>query len=1062
MDAPSGLHISASNRLETLAAQLADEMRQRPLAPLAAERIVVPHPALGRWLRLALATELGIAANLRIELPAEFAWRTMREAVPTLPAQQPFAPANLRWRIFEFLGGDLGDDQLRRYLADADPRKRFDLADRLAQVYDRCLLYRPEWIRAWQEGETSSWQARLWLALRRGESGPQHWVDAVDAYRAAVAARSQASEQLELAFDVDAERVTNRAAFFGVVGMSPSYLQMLRAAARLMDIHLYLLSPCREFWADIRSPREQPQTATEDDYFVAGNELLAAWGRPARDAQALLADDLGTGAPRETYVEPDAPTRLAAVQRDILHLRAAADAGDEAPEAPGAMDEDSLQIHVCHSAMREAEVLHDRLLGLFDTHPDIEPADVCVYATSSTDYGPAIEAVFGAAGVVPFNIGRLRRRDNAAVQALLDLLALPGSRYAARAVLAPLRAAAVQASFGIGEGDLTAVRRWLDGAGIRWGIDPEHLQAHGAPAANSHTWRAGIRRLLLGYAIDDAVLFNGVAPCSAGGFEDDYELLGRFVRYCEHVFELAAWAEKTQTPEQWTADLHELVLRFFADGPAETDAVLRLVDEFVDQCRLADCAASIPFAVLREVLNAAANEATRATARLAEGVTVDQLAAGRIHPAQVVCVVGMNDRAFPRNVPEATFDLVGQGERRVGDRDPRDEDRFAFLEALLAARRCFIVTYTGRDLREDAALPPSVLVSELSEYLQARFGTTMETRHPLQPFSARYFTDPGGRLFSYSEAMAGAANAVAAKAEQPAGRFAGALPKVTPAEQLDIDELVRFAVAPTRYFLERRLGLQLRMYADEAEDEESFEPDHLQRWRLRGDILALREADVAEPGAPVVLQDRGLLPQGNLGVAEYRQRSVETNELAAALAAYDSHRAAPAVELELEIGPTLLLGTIDGYCPGAKQLLWSRIGDIRARDRIEVWLKLLGLACATGKTAQAIAIGVTDGVRQVRLRSPPPQQAAERLADWLAAWRCGHNAPLPFFPATSWAWANDEERPLRAAQKAWHGNQWGESSDEYNRLVFPHEPFDADFEQWAARLLGPLVAASED
>ena len=71
----------------------------------------------------------------------------------------------------------------------------------------------------------------------------------------------------------------------------------------------------------------------------------------------------------------------------------------------------------------------------------------------------------------------------------------------------------------------------------------------------------------------------------------------------------------------------------------------------------------------------------------------------------------MNGDAFPRHVPQATFDLVGFDDRHIGDRDARDEDRFAFLEALLAARRCFIVTYTGRDLREDAALPPSVLVA---------------------------------------------------------------------------------------------------------------------------------------------------------------------------------------------------------------------------------------------------------------------------------------------------------------------------------------------------------------
>ena len=1067
-DSPSRLRISASNRLETLAAQLADEMRRHPGEPLAAERIVVPHPTLGRWLRLALATELGVAANLRVELPAEFAWGAMREAVPSLAAEQPFAPPSLRWRIFELLGGDLEDDQLRRYLADADPRKRFALADRLAHVYDRCLLYRPEWIRAWQSGDVPHWQARLWLALKRAATAPCHWVDAVDAYREAVAARlAQAPEQSEPKRDSDVGRARNRASFFGMVGMSPSYLEVLRSAARLMDIHLYLLSPCREFWADIRSLREQPMSATQDDHFATGNELLAAWGRPARDMQALLAEELGTGTPRETYLEPEAPTRLAAIQRDILDLYTAADAGTNL--AP-ALD-DSLQIHVCHSAMREAEVLHDRLLGLFDAHPDIEPADVQVLASSLTDYAPAIEAVFGAADVIPFNIGRLRHRDNAAVQAFLDLLALPGSRYGARAVLAPLRAAAVQACFGIDDGDLATIGHWLNRAGIRWGIDAEHLQAHGAPAANSHTWRAGIRRLLLGYAIDADAPYNGVVPCAIdrrSGLDagDDYDCLGRFARYCEHVFDLAAWDEKEQTPSQWADDLRERVLnRFFADPSSsrEVDAVARLIDEFADECTLAGCTAPIPFAVLRQVLNTAAIEATRTAARLAEGVTVGQLASGRIHPAKVVCAIGMNDRAFPRHVPEATFDLVGVDDRRIGDRDARDEDRFAFLEALLAARRCFIVTYAGRDLREDAALPPSVLVSELAEYLSARFGDAPETRHPLQPFSRRYFDveDENEGLFSYSEAMAAAANAVAAKVEDPPRRFAGELLDVAhPRPELDLDELTRFAVAPTRHFIERRLGMQLRMHSDDVQDEEPFEPDSLGRWQLKNDILALGEANMAEPTAHAVLLARGLLPQSNLGQLEHRQRNVEVNELATALAAYKAHRAAPPVELEIEIADTRLVGAVDGYCADANEMLRWRIGDIRPRDRIDAWLKLLALACETGQAVDAVVLGVTDSLQRVRLRSPAPEAAAERLADWLAAWRDGNNAALPFFPDTSWAWAKAKRQPLQAARRAWNGNGRSEGEDEYHRLVFPHEPFNADFEECAERLLRPLLAHS--
>ena len=1073
MNPPDGLRIVASNRLETLVGALAEEMRRRPAPPLVAERIVVPHPALGRWLRLALASELGIAANLRVELPAEFAWSAMREAVPKLASQLPFAPASLRWRIFDALEAEAAGtgeeaeetDALRRYLADADPRNRFELAHRLAHVFDRCLLYRPEWIRAWQAGDAPNWQARLWAALIQDAGTPLHWVDAIDAYRRALGqadAPTQPSGQMELPLGPAGE--LPRASLFGIMGLSPSYLDMLRAAATRMDVRLYLLSPCREFWADIRAAREVPAQLAEESAPAIGNELLAAWGRPARDMQALLADDLGSGSPAEIYEPPEAPTRLAALQRDVLELREIGDANGEAPP----MD-DSLQIHACHSAMREAEVLHDRLQGLFDAHSDIEPADVLVLAPSLTDYAPAIEAVFESAGVIPVNVGRLRRQGGAAVQAFLDLLALPTSRYGAQGVLAPLRCSAVQARFGMEDGDLATLGGWLDRAGIRWAIDADHLRAHGVASNASHTWRAGIRRLLLGYAIDEeAAIVRDIVPCGIdrAGLEassDDYERLGRFLRYCEHAFALRAWAERSQPWERWADDLRECaLLPFFAlDGPDgwETDAVASLIDGFATQCELAECTRPIPFAVVRQVLSEAAGEATRAVARLADGATVGQLATGQVFPAKVVCVVGMNDRAFPRHVADATFDLVGADDRRPGDRNARDEDRFAFLEALLAARRSFVVTYTGRDLREDAALPPSVLVSELAEYMEARFpGDTAIVEHPLQPFNRRYFDAAEPSLFSYSDAMAAAANALGAKQAAPPRRFEAELPAEDVAAELDIGDLAWFAANPVRFFMERRLGLRLRQREDEVADEEPLEADWLRNWQLKNEIFALREADVEASDAATVLRARGLLSESNLGDLQYGASGAEAASLAEALAPFEIHRGAPPVDVDVAIGDVALIGVVAGYCETVGQLVCWRVGGIRPRDRIAAWLKLLAVACAVERAVEGVVIG-SGANALVRLRGPSSAAARGLLADWIAVWRKAHNVALPFFPNTSWAWASADKAPLRKARAEWYGNQWGERQDEYVRLAFPEEPFGPAFEELAEKLLGPLAKA---
>ena len=1054
--------IHASHRLETLAARLADEMRQRPGDPLLAERIVVPHPALGHWLRLQLAIQLGIAAHLRIELPAEFAWAAMREAVPTLSAVPVFEPVYLRWRIFERLGRWDSDDEIASYLADGDARKRFELADRLAIAYDRCLVFRPDSIRAWQQGESPQWHARLWAELVADEVAGQqlrnrHWIDAIDGYRGALV--------------VQAARP--RVSFFAVATMSPSFLSMLRLATAVVDVHLFLLSPRRDFWSNV--PARQA-----GGYYAERNELLEAWGRPARDMQALLGPEHAQPAAvvadqPEAQDRPPADTCLGTVQAEMFDA-----AATSVPLGP----DDSIQVHVCHSPAREVEVLHDRLLGVFDSHPDIQPADVLVLTPDLDTYAPIIAAVFGAADRIRFQIGRRRFNEGAALTAFLDLLELPGSRYTANAVLAPLRAASVRARFGIGESDLEGIRDAVRRAGIRWGRDAAHRTELGVPASPNHNWHHGLRRLLLGYAIDadaDAdVLIDDITPCALDrwGFRSgaaDYERLGRFLRYCELMFALNDWSQDAHRPSEWATRLRGEVLDgFFAadrnwtpEVGRELSAVARLIDDFAAECDRAGTNTPVPFDVLRDVLSEHAAATTRGVARLADGVTVAGLTVGQALPAKVVCAVGMNDGAFPRRPAPMPFEflarLFGEDARQLGDRDVRDDDRFAFLEAVLAARRCLLLTYTGRDLQEDKPIPPSVVVSELTEYLDRRFPDAAgnggperwQTRHPLQPFSPRYFQSDEPALFSYSAPMAAAATALGAAGGVP-DRFAGELtagPAAREIEELELEELIRFAVSPSKHFVRHRLGLHLDVRDDELDDDEPFHLDALQAWQLKSDLV-----DWGKPGevrAARLAAAGGLLPPGNMADIQHRESAGEVAGLQEALLPYQDHTAT--AEVDVVIGGTRIVGVVKRFQGEKSELVWWRIGAVRGKDRIEMWLRLLALTVARDYPLTAYLFGSKRGETST-LTGPSPERARELLGDWVAVWREGQRKPLPFFAQTSWEWT--AKQSTSAVASAWTGTTWSEGNDAVHQMIFGNDPVDDSFQDLASRLLGPLREAT--
>ena len=75
------------------------------------------------------------------------------------------------------------------------------------------------------------------------------------------------------------------------------------------------------------------------------------------------------------------------------------------------------------------------------------------------------------------------------------------------------------------------------------------------------------------------------------------------------------------------------------------------------------------------------------------------------------------------------------------------------LEALLAAREKLYISWVGRNVRDNSEQPPSVLLSQLRDYLARGWDLEpglrqLTTEHPLQPFSRRYFEEGGLLTFA--------------------------------------------------------------------------------------------------------------------------------------------------------------------------------------------------------------------------------------------------------------------------------------------------------------------------
>ncbi|TXH91889.1 MAG: exodeoxyribonuclease V subunit gamma, partial [Pseudomonas sp.] len=162
--------------LETLGALACRLLAQPQADVLAPARVVVPSQGIGRWLTLQLAREQGIAMHLEVQLPSSFVWALARQVLGALPEQSAFNPQAMTWRLYDWLSEPANlarAERLERYLQGADERRRLALAAKIADVFDQYLLYRDDWLAAWERGalcdlgSDEAWQALLWAELTK-------------------------------------------------------------------------------------------------------------------------------------------------------------------------------------------------------------------------------------------------------------------------------------------------------------------------------------------------------------------------------------------------------------------------------------------------------------------------------------------------------------------------------------------------------------------------------------------------------------------------------------------------------------------------------------------------------------------------------------------------------------------------------------------------------------------------------------------------------------------------------------------------------------------------------
>lgn len=1016
------LHLHRSHRLERLADTLADLLRTPAGGPFEPEWVVVGGRPAERWMTTRLADRLGVCAHVRFLSPATLVETLVERTLGLHTADvRAWRAERLQWAVLAALratGDDAQATPLRRYVGDAGPgsARAVQLARTIAGCFERYLAARPELVRAWDAGRDESgvdgdasdaWQPALWRAVGGQLAGAPHLVTLLDRTAARIAT------------DGLSPRIPRRVVWLAQGTAARLHLDAAVVLARAgVDVHLLVQTSAR---------------ATRDAPTRDANPLLASLARQGRDAERLIADAAERAGAVTVHTTPDdasaGTTALARLQRDVIDDVTRGPLGDAPIDL---LDGDeSIRVHVCHGRARQVDALRDELLRLFDARPDLMPRDVLVLTPDVAAFGPLVEAAFDGSvddGIprVPVTVAdRPIRADNPAADAALHLLELAAGRVDVVALLDFLCLPAVSARFALGEREQEALRRWAREGGARWGIDAEHRAEHALPGDAEHTWRFALDRLLLGWALPGAerTLFAGTLPYDEIEGKDA-ELLGRLAEACERAFAAVRALAAPRSVPAWCAAL-DAALDTLLDEDAAAVPRVSLDAELRALCDEARAAPELPIdlAALRLLLEARFDAPSTAGGGAPGGIVVGALRAGRVVPARVVCLLGMDEGVFPRPRAGVGFDRLARYPV-PGDADANAEDRQRFLEAVLAAGERLVVTYAGRTVDTNAPVAPAVPVSELLDVLDATFAPARDAdgrevlararvtvEHPLQPFSPRNFAPDAGDARSHDRVHLAAARAASAGRRRPAPFVARGLPDDAAADGervVRVDELASFFANPAEALLRRRLRVWLGG-EDEVETREPATLDALDAHGLRAQVLAsVLAGDPLDDRTFERARGAGRLPHGALARLELEQAGRDARRIARALdARVPAGTLAPA-RLDHAIDGWRLVGHV-GPRHGEGGLRLVQPGVPRARQIVQAWVQHLALHLAAPDVELTSWLVGKSHKKDCPLgvcRLAPVPNAVAWLRALLALYERGQRTPLPFFPATSWKYAD--------------------------------------------------------
>ena len=929
----------SSNHLESLCQTLAENITNHEQDIFRKEVIITPNAGMNAWLKTELARRNGIFANFEFTGQDEFFALTYQLLFNgKLRNNKDF----IRYKIYELLDGDFKTKfpEVAGYYHDNELR-RFQLAEKIAGLFDQYQLYRSEMITGWKTGNLATinsaevWQQWLWNKLN---------VESKLELKQRIIQRLNAQPELIREF-------YPVISVFGISDFSQFYIDFFNELVKYIKVNVYTCLP-----TNLR--------ATPAEY---QNELLVSLGKKSAELSAIpgIADFQVIGNANDSL--------LAQIQNQILHNQTGADFNAD----------DSLQIASSYTPVREVEALYNYLLDLFEKDrataknvngkEGLKPGDVLVITTDINKYAPYINAVFRNAPVsIPFKVsGAANNAEDSMVAALELLLKFTEDDMTSEKVVSLLEQKRIRKRFGIQ--DCNYIRAVVRKANIRFGFsnavedDTQYV-----------SWEYGLNKILLGYAMLTDEEFEVKENLTLYPFRDaeaseSYDLF-RLKAFVDQLKSLIEAQKEARTLADWKQFLVEvidsMVYRddFDKKDRTEMSSIYKALS-FMDQL---ESDKPLPYCIFQEELKSKLFTESRESRLNTGNVTVSSPVAVKGLPFKVICFLGLNNDIFPAKDSFMGFDLVGE-EYKAGDPSGKESDKQLFLDTILATREKLYLSYIGQSVKDNTGIPPSIVLDTLLNYAGLEKSVI---HHPLHGFSSAYHKNTGNGLFTYLYG------------EQP-DDFGSKAADPKEFNEISVDSFVKFFEHPIEWYFKNVLGIRYEDNEETLPETELFDLDNLQKWMVKNDLLTLEDNDFES--YLVKGKKEGLLPLRNLGEFLLNKLVVETELIRSEYGKLIKDQEEKAIHVALNKDDIRISGTITNIY--TKKYITFSLSKSPQKNLVRAYIRTL-LLCAQNEIDSAILINNDGGIINIPIF--PANEALLQIEALIYYLVEGMKSPLKF------------------------------------------------------------------